>query len=253
MKSKIFRWGGVVIAVTALVSSGPADAGTEPPSDDALEELRSEIPEGFPGEQDLTEAREEYLRLVSAYQQTTDVGDIGTGSTLTGLCGGYAYSFDKDGDLLDAVIDIGDDRPPVDIIDGGQAFTSNNPFKVDPRGLVQYYGFSPEEGDGPANHEWFIKTSGISLDKGGDPNTDLKNRNTGLVDLDNDLPVKFSAKIEVSGEMTSTNQPTCKGSGYVDVVGNGLTDPIGLAGLALLAGGFFGLLFNSRPAYTYKS
>jgi len=253
MKTNILRWGGLVIAAAALVTSGPADAGTEPPGDGTLDELRAEIPEGFPGEQDLTEANEEFLRLVALYGETTDVGDLGTGSRLTGLCGGYAYSFDQDGDLLDAALDVGDDGPPVDIIDGGPAFTSSNPFKVDPRGLVQYFGFSPREGDGPANHEWFIKTSGISLDKGGDPNTDLKNRNAGLVDLDKDLPVKFSAKIKVSGEMTSTNLPTCTGSGYVDVVGNGLTDPIGIAGLALLAGGLFGLLFNSRPAYTYKS
>jgi hypothetical protein len=254
MKSKLVRWGVLVVATAALVSSAPADAGTEPPiDDDALDALRAEIPEGFPGERDLTEAREEYLRLVAIYGQTTQVGDFGTGSELTGFCGGYARSYDENGSLLDAVIDVGDNGPPIDLLDGGQAFTSDNPFKVDPRGIVQYYGFSPEEGDGPEDHDWFIKTSGISLDKGGDPNPELKNRNSGLVDLDKDLPVKFSAKIKVSGEMTSKNQPACVGKGYVDVIGNGLTDPVGIAGLALLAGGLFGLLFNSRPAYTYKS
>jgi hypothetical protein len=74
----------------------------------------------------------------------------------------------------------------------------------------------------------------------------------GLVDLDNDLPVKFSAKVKIEGEMMSESLATCVGKGHVDFLGNGLTDPVGLAGLALLAGGFFGLLFNSRPAMTYK-
>ena len=117
---------------------------------------------------------------------------------------------------------------------------------------MQYFGFSPREGDGPENHTWWIKTSGISIDQGGDPNPELKNRNAGLVDLAEDLPVKFSAKIKVEGQMMSENQPNCEGFGYVDVQGNGLTDPVGLAGLALLGGGFFGLLFNARPAHTFK-
>lgn len=252
-------WGrgcALVVGALGLVSSGPALAGDEAPPDidqEVLDALRAEIPEGFPGESDLTEASEEFGRLVALYNQSTQVGAIGSGSKLTGLCGGYAYSFDKNGALLDAAMDVGDDSPPIDVIDGGQAFTSGNPFKVDPRGLVQYYGFSPENGDGPQNHTWTIKTSGISLDKGGDPNTNLKNHNSGLVDLDEDLPVKFSAKIKVSGEMKSENQPACVGSGHVDVVGDGLTDPVGIVGLALLGGGIFGLLFNARPAYTYKS
>ncbi len=220
---------------------------------ETLDALRDEIPEGFPGKYDLTEASEEFGRLVSLYGQSTRVGDFGKGSVLTGMCGGYAYSFDESGDLLDAAMDVGDNSPPVDIIDGGQAFTSSNPFKVDTRGIVQYYGFSPEDGDGPENHTWYIKTSGISLDKGGDPNTQLKNRNAGLVDLAEDLPVKFTATVKVSGNMMSENQPDCVGKGHVKFLGNGVGDPVGLAGLALLAGGFFGLLFNSRPAYTYKS
>lgn len=256
IRRKLLHWGGLVLVTGALIGGAPVRAGEQAPpdlDDSVLDALREEIPEGFPGKSDLTEANEEFGRLVAIYGQSTDAGPIGPGSKLTGLCGGYAYSFDSNGDLLDAAMDIGDDSAPVDMMDGGQAFTSSNPFKVDPRGLVQYYGFSPRDGDGPENHTWFIKTSGISLDKGGDPNPELKNRNSGLVDLDNDLPVKFSAKIKVSGEMSSANQPTCVGSGWVDVIGNGLTDPVGLAGLALLGGGFFGLLFNARPAYTYKS
>lgn len=221
--------------------------------DDAtLEEIRAAIPEGAPGQYDLNEASEQFGRLVSLSGQSTDVADFGDGSTLTGLCGGWAYSYDKNGDLLDAAIDFGDDGPPLDLLTGRQAFTADKPFRVDPRGVVVYYGFSPEDGDGPQNHTWYIKTAGVSLDKGGDPNTLLKNRNTGLVDLDKDLPVKFSAKIKMEGHMMSESQPDCVGKGHVSVEGDGLTDPVGVAGLALLGGGVFGMLFNSRPAMTYK-
>ena len=235
----------------ALFAGARADARQNDP---ALDALRAEIPEGFPGEYDLTEANEEFGQLVSLYGQTTQIADFGDASMLSGPCGGWAYSYDKNGDLLDAAMDVGNGDPPIDLLEGGvQAFTSANPFRVDPRGIVQYYGFSPEDGDGPLNHRWFIKTSGISLDKGGDPNSNLKNRNAGLVDLDKDLPVKFTAKIEIEGEMMSENLAMCFGKGHISVEGNGLTDPVGLAGLALLGGGIFGLLFNARPAMTWKS
>ncbi len=246
-----------VVGVGATVALGlavGAIAQTDPPStgDDALDAIRDAIPEGFPGKFDLTEASAEFGMLVSLFGQSSQVADFGTGSQLTGPCGGYAFSYDKDRQLIDAAIDAGDNNPPGDLLDGGQAFTSSNPFKVDTSGIVTYFGFSPEVGDGPLNHRWFIKTSGISVDKGGDPNTIRNNRNVGLVDLDNDLPVKFSAKVKIEGEMTSESLAKCVGKGHVEFLGNGLTDPVGLLGLALLGGGFFGLLFNSRPAMTYK-
>ena len=219
----------------------------------ALDEIRALVPEGDPGKYDLTEASEEFGQYVILFGQSTEVADFGDGSQLTGMCGGFAYSYDKNGDLLDAAIDLGDGDAPVDLLEGTQAFTSGNPFKVDPRGVVVYYGFSPESGDGPEDHRWYIKTSGISLDKGGDPNPQLKNRNAGLVDLNKDLPVKFTAKVKIEGHMMSENQPDCVGKGHVSFEGDGLTDPVGLAGLALLGGGIFALLFNSRPAITWKS
>jgi hypothetical protein len=243
----IIAGAGIALAGLGLATTANAQ------DDDILDALRAEVPESFPGKSDLTEANEEFGRLVAIYGASTEVADFGDGSVLTGLCGGYAYSFDQDGNLIDAAMDLGDDSPPVDIVDGGQAFTSSNPFKVDTRGLVQYFGFAPRDGDGPQNHTWEIRTSGISLDKGGDPNPNLKNRNSGIVDLAEDLPVKFSAKVKVDGFMKSLNQPDCIGKGHVEFIGNGLTDPVGLGALALLGGGLFGLLFNARPAYTYRS
>ena len=240
------------VLIALALAPNLASAGAQDSSDPALDALRAEVPEGFPGKYDLTEANEEFGRLVELYGESTSVVAFGDGSELSGPCGGWAYSYDKNGELLDAAMDAGDGSPPFDIVDGTQAFTAANPFRVDPRGIVQYFGFAPQVGDGPRDHSWFIKTSGISLDKGGDPNPQLKNRNSGLVDLAEDLPVKFTAEIKVEGEMMSANLATCVGRGHVSVEGNGLTDPVGLAGLALLGGGFFGLLFNARPAFTYK-
>lgn len=243
---------GSVVFLGLSFSVGAIAQDDSEPDDPALDAIRATIPDGFPGEYDLTEADEEFKQLVVLYGESTAVADFGSGSELTGTCGGFAYSYGEDGVLIDAAMDVGDNDPPVDLFEGGQAFTSSNPFQVDTRGVVTYFGFFPEEGDGPEDHRWYIKTAGISLDEGGDPNPQLKNRNVGIVDLDEDLPVKFSAIVRVEGEMTTQNIGTCSGEGHVEFIGNGLNDPVGWVALLLLGGGFFGLLFNSRPALTYK-
>ena len=100
-----------------------------------------------------------------------------------------------------------------------------------------YYGFSPRDGDGPHEHHWTIKTSGVSVDDGGDPNPQGKNRNVGLVDLDEQLPFDFSARVTVKGDMTSQNLEACIGEGHVEFIGGGLLSPIGVATLAVFAAG----------------
>jgi hypothetical protein len=119
------------------------------------------------------------------------------------------------------------------------------------RGLVEHFGFAPLSSDGPNDHRW-LKIPEINLDSGGDPNRAGNDRNEGIVDLSNDLPVKFSAVVKVKGEMMSTNLATCTGKAPVEFIGNELTDPVGIAGVALLLGGIFGLLFNARPASTFR-
>ncbi len=64
--------------------------------------------------------------------------------------------------------------------------------------------------------------------------------------------MKFSANAKVTGELTSANIGDCVGEGNVEFIGNGLTDPVGIAAIALFAGGLLGLLFNARPAMTWK-
>lgn len=250
MTRRTWVWGATAaaaIGLGAIALGSPAGA-----QDQDLDELRDLVPEGNPGEYDLDEADLLFQAIVEAYGRTAVTSDFGDGSSLTGPCGGWAFSYDHDGALIDAAFDAGDGDAPVDVLDGGQAFTSGNPFEVDTRGVVAYYGFSPQSGDGPRNHRWEIVTSGISIDSGGDPNDAGNNRNSGLVDLDDDLPVKFTAQVRVEGNMTSENLASCVGNGHVKFVGNGLTDPVGIAALVLLGGGLFGLLFNARPATTWK-
>ena len=247
------RWRvGVALGVLTLALSAPAGAQDDQSGDDALDRLRELVPVGQPGEYDITEADAIYGQIAELVGLDTSVEDFGSGSRLTGPCGGFAYSYDDDGFLLDAAADLGDASPPVDLVDGGQAFTSDNPFKIDTSGIVLYYGFSPRDGDGPHEHHWTIKTSGVSVDNGGDPNPNGKNRNVGIVDLDEQLPFDFSARVPVNGNMTSQNLEECIGEGHVEFVGGGLLSPIGIASLAVFAGGLVGLLFNARPAMTWK-
>ena len=150
-----WRWGALVIGVMCVIGGGTVDAGSPPPptiDDEALEAIRALIPEGDPGEYDLDEADMLFGQLVELTELSTDVDDFGTGSEVTGPCGGFAFSFDQDGRRIDAAFDTGDDGPPIDLLDGDQAFTSANPFRVDTRGVVVYFGFMPRSGDGPMVH-----------------------------------------------------------------------------------------------------
>jgi len=117
------------------------------------------------------------------------VGDslvpAGEGSHLIGDCSGMAMSFDADGALIDWAIGVGSNDgggPRGQLVDlygegqlGSRAFTQENPFQVGDR--VVYFGNMPRQGEGPLEHNWKIATAGISIDAGGDPNEEGKNRN----------------------------------------------------------------------------
>ena len=243
------------IAITGLavgvgLSFGAMSRAADEPPPAPYDQIRDLIPPAEPVDVNVDTAGAEFTQIAALV--ATSTSEFGDGSKLTGECGGLAYSYGESGDLIDAAIDLGDDNPPIDLLEGGQAFTSGNPFQVDTRGVVAYYGFMPQEGVGPQNHSWFIETSGVTLDSGGSANVDGQNRNAGTVDLGEDLPVKFSAKTTINGELTSDNLAPCVGEGNIEFIGNGLTDPVGIAAMVLLGGGLVGLLFNARPAMTYR-
>lgn len=200
------------------------------------------------------------------------------GATLLGPCGGAAISYDARGDSIDAAVDLGDGNPPVDIY-GEAAFTAGNPFQVDSGGMVAYFGFTL---DGPTltlgafhNHRWELVIMEVSADSGGDPNPEDKNRNAGLVELDDLFPdyLRFRAKVKAQGVFVDqwgtselpeysaadlsafAGHEVCFGEGWVEFVGEGyplFTIPGALA--TFLAGaGFAGILFNARPALSWRA
>lgn len=186
----------------------------------------------------------------------------GGNSFLQGHCAGVAVSYEEDGSVLDAATGIGasGDGLLLDIWEGGEgqrAFTKNNPFKVSPAGKVVYFGFLPYGGgDGPRNHVWEITTAGISVDSGGDDNPDGNNANAGIVDLGGDIPAaaRFTGVFPVQGWFFSQNGLFCVAEGWVEFTGPFplFTTPGAVAALLGL-GGIAGLLFNSRPAQTFKA
>ena len=176
-------------------------------------------------------------------------------------CGGVAISYDEAGEPVDRIFRSRFGGPIVDWSESEgdgvlvPGMTAENPFVVDSEGFVLYYGeLENAGGDGPRNHEWAIVTGGISLDAGGDDNPDGNNRNAGKVDLGANLPTPISGTVKITGTLTSENGANCEGAGFVQFTSsNPLATPAGAAGILLAFGGFIGLLFNSRPAITWRA
>ena len=196
-----------------------------------------------------------------------DLGLIaGSGSALKGPCMGQAWSYDSDGQPIDMAFDFNREFPPMSFTDDGsleQAFTADNPFRVDVNGAVIFTGVAGgfADGSGPIEHDWFINMNffgfgGTNVDAGGDPNTSGENRNAGSVNLNEDLPgpAKINGLISVNGSMEAPETGDlaaeffCTGSGFVEFEG-GL--PLSAPGVALAALATVGLLFNARPAKTW--
>lgn len=229
-------------------------------NEDGIPDIGELPPEGIAGIWDdkIGEVSEEgFLAAV-----TGDFDQADDGSSLTGPCKGVVISYDADGNSIDAMFDRGGPDPLYDIY-GNQKMTRANPFEVDTAGTIVYYGSSI-----PAtfhNHRWFLMAEGVFKDDGGDPNPRDKNRNAGSVDFGDLLPFQFTALIKAKGawvdqwgpeelpEMASYPEPNCVGEGWVQFVGpNPLATPPGILALALAAAGFTGVLFNARPALSWR-
>ncbi len=139
------------------------------------------------------------------------------------------------------------------------------------------------------DHSWTVAIMGVSADRGGDPNQRDKNRNAGLVELGEilgDIPVpsavydltelnlKVKAKgaiidLYADGDINGKRLPDdfdlatiqaeaggaefCFGEGWVKFNGSGPgIAPTALATL-LAAAGFAGVLFNVRPAQSWRA
>lgn len=236
--------GAVGLVLGGSVTAGDADGGVD-------EQLVDDILAAVPDDADtLTdEQTNALLDELTGLAGLVTPGAAEGSSKLVGPCGGFAFSYDGDGVLIDAAFDVGDDQPPQDLLDGGQAFTSGNPFVVETDGKVTYLGFT--SGGAPMDHTYALEVGGVGVASGGDPNTAENNRNAGTIFMDDELPFPITAKFTASGKMQSS-LPECVGQGHVEINGNGLLDPLGLAGLGLGLIGLLGLLFNAPPARTWK-
>lgn len=218
---------------------------------------------------------EEFIARVDPSGTGFDLDD--EGAVLLGPCGGAAISYDAHGDSLDAAVDLGDGNPPVDIY-GEAAFTAGNPFQVDSGGMVAYFGFTLDDPyltlGAFHDHRWEVVIMEISADEGGDPNPRDKNRNAGLMELGDLLPFQFQMKAKVQGVFVDNWGPAdlpeytaddvaavfaghavCFGEGWVEFVGDSyplFTVPGALASALALAG-FSGILFNARPALSWRA
>lgn len=231
--------GGFAFAAAIIVATGGTAAGSAPPID----------PGNFPpaGEELTDEAAEQ---LFTSLEGVTAGGSPDGSSSLTGVCGGVAFSYDADGNLIDAAYDAGDDAPPVDLIDGGQAFTSSNRYKVDTNGTVNYFGFAPRSGEGPMDYKYELKVAGITVASDTEPNSGGNNRDAGTIDMANDLPFAFDALIDASG--TLDGSLSCAGEGKVEFIGNGLISIPGGIGVLVTLVGILGVFINARPARTWR-
>jgi hypothetical protein len=250
---------GVIVGVVS-----PASAQDTPTTDTAADVIAGIddlepgglgplIPRTFDGEDDVDLAERRYDALVDALERVTTTSNFADGSEFTGPCGGWAFSYDDDGELIDAALDTGTSAPPVDLVDGGQAFTSDNPYEIDPDGVVAYYGFAPADGEGPRNLVWDVSASGINVDAGGDTNPTLANRMSGVLHLGDDIPFKMSARVHMDARIRSDNLATCLADGHVVFHGSGLSGPVGIGALLLVGGGLVGLLVHARPTIETRS
>ncbi|MBI5157044.1 MAG: hypothetical protein HZA58_03410 [Acidimicrobiia bacterium] len=293
--------GVAVIDVGSFITSGD---GFVDLNGDGVPDLGT-LTEGFAGIwDDNVGARtpDEFQDLVA--DRISGFDTTGAASVLVGPCGGLAISYDEDGLSIDAMVDLGTDDPPLDVYTGEAAMTGGNPFKVDPGGVVAYWGFTADVptfsttgeisgvdyGDpAPAyhDHSWTMAVMGVSADRGGDPNQQDKNRNAGLVELGEILgdvdagPVDLTelrADVKAKGaiidlyaagdpggrrlpddfdqatiEAEAAGAEFCFGEGWVAFVGSG--PPLAATAVAaiLAAAGFAGLLFNVRPAQSWRA
>ena len=246
--SKLRQLGGGLALAAALVvvSGGTASAQDAPPIDSGT--LDSITP---PAGTELTDEQAEQIFVT--LEGVGIAGEPHSSSKLTGPCGGVAFSYDADNQLIDAAYDAGDGAPPIDLIDGGQAFTDSNRYKVDTNGSVSYFGFAPRSGEGPMNYTYTLTVAGVEVASDTEENSNGNNRNGGTIDIGGEVPIPFDANIEASGDLVMGGSKWCDGKGQVEFIGNGLLSIPGGVGILVLGTGLIGVFVNARPARTWKA
>jgi hypothetical protein len=160
-------------------------------------------------------------------------------SSLTG-CSGSAASLDGSGNVIDSANAAG--GAVTDTMTGQPAFTKKNPFVVDNRGVVEYQGRTDAV---ITDHSWSVSLLGLEVLSGGSANESQTQEDSGSVDLDDKLPVKFTGLIRVEGTLSGTGGE-CTGDGFIKLQGNPFASPVTWAGLTAASAGGLGI-FLSLP------
>ena len=171
---------------------------------------------------------------------------------LTGGCVLQLRSFDGPSATGNKV----DEGQVQGVINEGQVGSQSRPFRVDPKGSVDFL-FSTRPTVFQNNH-WAIYAQGIpvALLSGSDDNP-LDVDETGVVELGDvlqKLPFQIAGTFYVQGDLWGNNDTShCHGSGYVQLLGNPITTPIGILAVLLLALGGVGILFAVPYSTTWET
>lgn len=162
-------------------------------------------------------------------------------SELTGGCALQVRSFDGPNATGNEV----DEGQLVGIASEGDVGTASRPFKVDPKGSVD---FLFNTGDVVfENNEWSITAQGLPVTLlAGDDDNPLDVDERGYVDLGEQLeklPIEVSGVFYITGDLVGNNgQNRCHGEGYVQVLGNPISTPLGILAAVLIVIGSAALL-----------
>ena len=133
---------------------------------------------------------------------------------------------------------------------------NRDPSRSTPKGSVDFL-FSTAPTVFQNNH-WAIYAQGIpvALLSGSDDNP-LDVDETGVVELGDvlkSLPFQVAGTFYVQGDLWGNNDTShCHGSGYVQLLGNPLTTPIGILAALLLVLGGAGILFAVPYSSTWET
>jgi hypothetical protein len=166
-------------------------------------------------------------------------------ATITGNCSATAVSFASGVDPADPASLAIDaiEIPENSSVNNG---TKGDPFGLDSQGSVAWSG---QTSMAATNHSWsveFLAAGAGSLDDS-DPNSKDERSNSGVKDMSDIFPADITGLVKVDGTFTSDGG-TCKGSGWIKLVGSPTGTIPWIAGLGATGLGLIGLAFATPKA-----
>lgn len=166
-------------------------------------------------------------------------------ATISGSCSATAASFASGVDSADPASLAIDaiEIPENSSVDNG---TSGNPFRVDSQGSVAWSG---QTSMAATNHSWSVDflVAGVGSLDDSDPNEKDERSNSGVKDMSDIFPADITGLVKVTGTFKSDGG-TCKGDGWIKLVGSPTGTIPWIGGLAAGALGLLGMAFATPKA-----